>query len=99
MAGALSMSDWKIQILEHWVVATISDHGGYDGKQEAFLIDKVDGSGTNTEEALQARKAGRLARDAGKSLNACPYPADTQANYQWASGWMQPQATAPEDAS
>jgi hypothetical protein len=55
--------------------------------------------GSEIEEALQIRTAGRQARDEGKPMTACPHPADTQANYQWVSGWMQPPATAPEDAS
>jgi hypothetical protein len=55
--------------------------------------------GSNTDEALKIRTAGRQARDDGKPVTACPHPVDTQANYQWVSGWMQPPATAPEDAS
>jgi hypothetical protein len=55
--------------------------------------------GSDTDEALTIRSAGRRARDEGKPVTACPHPADTQANYQWVSGWMQPSAIAPEDAS
>jgi hypothetical protein len=55
--------------------------------------------GSDADEALKIRSAGRQARDEGKPVTACPYPANTQANYQWVSGWMQPSATAPEDAS
>ena len=55
--------------------------------------------GSDTHEALKIRTAGRQARDDGKPVTACPHPVDTQANYQWVSGWMQPTATAPEDAS
>jgi ribosome modulation factor len=58
-----------------------------------------DGPGSDTDKALKIHTAGRQARDQGKPVTACPHPADTQANYQWVSGWMQPSATAPEDAS
>jgi hypothetical protein len=54
---------------------------------------------SDAEEVLKIRTVGRQARDEGKPETACPHPAGTQANYQWVSGWMQPPATAPEDAS
>jgi hypothetical protein len=54
---------------------------------------------SGADEALEIRSAGRQARDEGKPVTNCPHPADTQANYQWVSGWMHPPATAPEDAS
>ncbi len=50
-------------------------------------------------EVLKIRSDGRLARDQGNPVSSCPYPEGTQANYQWVSGWTQPQATAPEDES
>ena len=56
-------------------------------------------SGSDTDEALKNRTAGRQARDEGKPVTACPHLDGTQANYQWVSGWMQPPAMAPEDAS
>jgi hypothetical protein len=55
--------------------------------------------GSDTDEALKIRSDGRQARDEGKPVTACPHPADTPANYQWVSGWMQPPATAAEDDS
>jgi ribosome modulation factor len=55
--------------------------------------------GLDSTEALRIRTAGRQASDAGKPVTACPYPEGTEANYQWVSGWAQPHATAPEDAS
>ena len=64
-----------------------------------ILMAEREGSGSDTDEALKIRSAGRQARDEGKPMTGCPHPADTQARYQWVSGWMQPSATAPEDAS
>ena len=55
--------------------------------------------GICTTEALKIRTAGRQACDEGKPVTACPYADGTQAKYQWVSGWTQPHATAPEDAS
>ena len=55
--------------------------------------------GLGSTEALKIRTAGRQARDAGQPVTARPHPDGTEANYQWVSGWTQPHATAPEDAS
>jgi hypothetical protein len=60
---------------------------------------KPEDPGSDTEEALKIRTEGRKAHDDGHPVTACPHPPDTQANYQWTSGWMQPPATAPEDDS
>jgi ribosome modulation factor len=54
---------------------------------------------SGSDEALKIRTAGWQARDNGQPVTACPHPANTQANYQWVSGWMQPPATAQEDAN
>jgi hypothetical protein len=66
---------------------------------EDILMAEREGSGSDTDGALKIRTAGRQARDEGLPVTACNHPADTPANYQWVSSWMQPSATAPEDAS
>ena len=64
-----------------------------------YLMAEGDDPGSDSDEALKIRTAGRQARDDGKPVTDCPHPADTQASYQWVSGWTQPHSTAPEDAS
>ena len=58
-----------------------------------------DEAALHADAELKIRGEGRAAQDAGQPVTACPHPAESKAHYQWVSGWMQPDATAPEDES
>lgn len=65
--------------------------------EHAVARDNNDPAGGKSE--LQIRNDGRRARDRGQPISDCPHQPHTQVHYQWVSGWMQPRATDPEDAS